>query len=274
MTLSAFIMPTDTIASLIVFLARTADRNPRGMAGAELLGRALSTRLKLPPEILGEPQPPLRGGWQEELETARPALQRLAQASDNAFRHHRKPIMTMGRCAAALATLPIFAKHRPDALLVWFDAHADTNTPSTSPTGYLGGMVIAAAAGLWDSGLGTGLSLSHVVLVGVRDVDPAEQALIDAHRLREAIGHRPIYIHIDCDVLAPGIAPTEYRVPGGLTLADLHACCDVLACNEIVGLEIAEFEDHFPEHGAPASPGGLLDAASPLLNNMSATPTS
>ncbi|WP_444847916.1 arginase family protein [Duganella caerulea] len=48
------------------------------------------------------------------------------------------------RCAASLATLPVVARHRPDACVVWFDAHADLNTPSTTDSGYLGGMVAGA----------------------------------------------------------------------------------------------------------------------------------
>jgi arginase family enzyme len=44
-------------------------------------------------------------------------------------------------------------RYRPDAKIVWFDAHGDFNTPETTPTGYLGGMVLSALCGLWESGL-------------------------------------------------------------------------------------------------------------------------
>jgi arginase len=48
------------------------------------------------------------------------------------------------------------------------DAHADYNTPASTPTGYLGGMVIAALCGLWDSGYGAGLAPDRTILVGAR----------------------------------------------------------------------------------------------------------
>ncbi|MGW3469909.1 arginase family protein [Saccharopolyspora sp. NPDC000995] len=37
-----------------------------------------------------------------------------------------------GRCAVALAALPRIAAHRPDAAVVWFDAHTDINTPKSA----------------------------------------------------------------------------------------------------------------------------------------------
>jgi arginase len=181
----------------------------------------------------------------------------------------------------ALATLPIVAKHRPGTCIVWFDAHGDINTPDTTLTGYLGGMVLTGAAGLWDSGLGGDLDLKDVVLVGARDLDPAERALIDAgaptlvtagsnlaQRLSSAIADRAIYVHIDCDVLEPGLVPTEYRVRGGLTFDDLRESCHVLAHNEVVGLEIAELEATPGDAAAASSIAGLVDALEPLITRM------
>ena len=59
--------------------------------------------------------------------------------------------------------------------MVWFDAHADLNTPSTTPTGYLGGLALSGPLGWWNSGLGAGLQPRNAVLVGVRDVDTHEK---------------------------------------------------------------------------------------------------
>jgi len=55
------------------------------------------------------------------------------------------------------------------------------NTPDVTTTGYLGGLALAGPAGLWDSGLGSGLKLDQIVLVGQRDLDPYEQELIDRY---------------------------------------------------------------------------------------------
>jgi len=87
-------------------------------------------------------------------------------------------------------------------------------------------------------------------------------------QLRTALGGRPAYVHLDCDVLEPGIVPTDYRVPGGFTLAELGDLCRVLAEVEIVGIEIAEFENAWAENGLPASPSALLDALEPAIARL------
>lgn len=262
--------------SLTHFAARTGDRNDRAMTGSRLVASALADRFGLEPVVIGTPAPPLGGGWSEELEAARGDLLRLQARYDEILGADGMPMTALGRCAAALATLPAVARHRPDAVVTWFDAHADINTPSSSPTGYLGGLAFAGPLGLWDSGLGSGVASRNATLVGTRDVDAPEQELIDAGavrivppgpdfpcRLREAIAGRPVYLHLDCDVLEPDIMPTEYRVPHGLSLDDLHAAASVIAESELVGLEIAELEadaGHAPHLVLP-----LLDALEPVL---------
>jgi arginase len=257
------------------------DRNSRAMMGARLLGEALAARVGATPTIIGQVTAPVGGTWQEELAAARPRLRALVDSLERAFSARRTSITTLSRCAVALATLPIVAKHRPGTCIVWFDAHGDINTPDTTLTGYLGGMVLTGAAGHWDSGLGGDLDLKDVVLVGARDLDPAERALVDAgsptlvtagpnlaQRLRSAIADRAIYVHIDCDVLEPGLVPTEYRVRGGLTFDDLRESCHVLAHNEVVGLEIAELEATPGDAAAASSIAGLVDALEPLITRM------
>jgi arginase len=187
------------------------------------------------------------------------------------------PVTALSRCAVALVTIPVVVRHHPEARVVWFDAHADLNTPATTDTGYLGGLALSGPAGLWNSGLGAGLSPADIVLVGARDIDPPEQRLLQhtpiAHikpgpnlvtRLHEAVADRPVYVHL-CDVLEPGIVPTDYQVPGGLSLEDLHAAAEVLATRRVLGLEIGEFEASARSSDAPASPAALIDALDPLL---------
>ncbi len=266
--------------ALTIYQAGAGDRNSRAVNGARLLGEALAAHIGTTPARIGHAVAPLGGSWQHELAAAQPNLRQLAASIDRALSMQPAltPISTLSRCAVALATLPVIAKHRPEACVVWFDAHGDLNTPQTTKTGYLGGMVLTGAAGLWDSGLGRGLELSNVVLVGARDLDPAEQALIDAdtpklvtpgpgvaERLRRAIAGRPVYVHLDCDVLEPGIVSTEYSVPGGLSLSDLHAACNVIGEHEVVGLEIAELEATSDDSATRASIASLLDALKPLI---------
>ncbi|MEJ2814649.1 arginase family protein [Caulobacter sp. CCG-8] len=267
--------------ALTVFQGRAGDRNPRGAAGALAVGAALEARLGLAAEHVGAQAPPLAAGWSKELEAARPGFEALAARLDAVLADGKASLVTQGRCAASIAALPVVLRHHPDALVVWFDAHGDCNQPAHSTTGYLGGMVLTAAAGVWDSGLGRGLHLADVVLVGARDLDPCEAALIAgggprlvaagpgiARRLAEAIGDRPVYVHLDCDVLDPGLVPTEYSVENGLSFADLREAGAVLARNRVIGLEIAEFEDVFAATGAPGDVDALLDALAPLIARL------
>src|SRR5205085_5187337 len=68
--------------------------------------------------------------------------------------------------------------------LVWIDAHADINTPETSPSGNVHGMPLAALVGLGPAELANIFNFSpkvapeNCVLVGVRDIDARERANI------------------------------------------------------------------------------------------------
>jgi arginase family enzyme len=266
--------------ALSVFRARAGDRNDRAMAGAQVLGAALGDATGLAMVEIGAPAPPLGGTWRVELEAARAGLAELQQVLATVFGAGKRPLTTMGRCAAAIGALPAVARARPDAAIVWFDAHGDCNTPEHTETGYLGGMVLTGAAGGWETGLGGDLDLASVVLVGCRDLDPAERALIGQGgirlvepgpdlplRLRTVLAGRPAYVHIDCDVLNLGLVPTEYQSPGGLSLEDLREACKAIAEGEVVGLEIAEFEVSWAD-GSPGNPGPLVAAIEPLLTAM------
>jgi arginase len=266
--------------ALTIFQARAGDHNDLAIPGALSIGLALSQKLNLEPHLVGKPEPALSTTWDVELNAAMPALQAMAQRIQNVFDSAQMPLSATSRCAVSLATLPVVARNRPDACIVWFDAHADSNTPASSASGFLGGMVISGAIGLWDSGLGGNLDAANVVLVGARDIDTAERELIesgvlclvppDEHmltNLRIAIAGRPVYVHLDCDVLTPGIVPTDYRVEGGLSLAELRNAYTVIAEHEIVGVEIAEFQNAWELGGEPVSPAQLLDAVDPLFGS-------
>ncbi|MCW8088003.1 arginase family protein [Sabulicella glaciei] len=273
-------MQTTESLAATVFLGRAGDRNRRGMAGAAKLSAALSNHLGVGAVAVGEPLPPIEGGWEAQLEAARPGLLRLRNRLAAKLATGAPTLTVAGRCAASLATLPAVAKARPNLAIAWFDAHADLNEPDTTATGYLGGMVLTGAAGLWDSGLGAGLDLSRVVLAGVRDIDPPERAMMGRHgirhvppgrdfatRLRAALAGRPAYLHVDCDVLEPGQVPSEYAVPGGITLETLRESCVALAESGLGGIELAEFEAEWPD-GRSGDPAVLLAALEPALEAL------
>jgi arginase family enzyme len=264
--------------ALTHFAGRAGDHNDRAMVGSRELATAMGASLGVDPVVVGSPEPALSVGWEEELAAAMPTLRKMADRLDEVFGQGHLPVTALSRCAVALATLPVVAKHRPDAVVVWLDAHADLNTPDNSSTGYLGGLAFSGPLGLWDSALGAGLAARNAVLVGARDVDAAEQGLIDAEtvalvkvgpsmadELRQVVGGRPVYVHIDCDVLDAGTVPTDYEVPNGMTLDDLHATAQALAESELVGLEVGELESAADRTNPPTYVSRLLDALDPLM---------
>jgi len=266
-----------TTPSVTVYRGRAGDHNELGARGAESVGSELARRLETPANVVGEVEPVLDAGWEGQLEAARPALAEVAARVDVVLRSGSSPVTAISRCAVSLATVPVVAARRPDAVVVWLDAHADLNTPESSTTGYLGGMALSGPLGLWDSGFGADLSPDNVVLVGARDIDAAEQRLIDDstitlvppgprvdEEVRRAVAGRPVYFHLDCDVLEPGTVPTDYQVSEGLSLSDLRAVASALAESEVVGIEIGEFQSSW-ETGEAASPAPLLDALWPLV---------
>lgn len=261
------------------FAGRAGDHNDLAMVGSRELAAALATRLETQPTVIGSPETALSAGWAEELAASMPTLRAMADRLDQVLAAGMTPVSASSRCAVALATLPVVAAHRPDAVVVWFDAHADLNTPGNTMTGYLGGLAYSGPLGLWDSGLGSGLAAGNAVLVGARDIDPPEMDLINAgdvalvkvgpsmaQELREVIAGRPVYVHIDCDVLDAGTVPTDYRVPDGMTLEDLRATAEVLAENDVVGIEVGELESAADPHTPPSYVTRLLDALDPLLD--------
>jgi arginase len=264
--------------ALTIFQGRVGDHNDRGFGGAAGIGAEWQRRLGLPAVTVGTPEPPLNAGWREELAAAVPALEAMSRRYDEIYAAGETPVTALTRCAVALATLPVVARYHPDALVVWFDAHGDLNTPESSTTGYLGGLALSGPVGMWESGLGSGIAAANVVLGGARDLDPLERQLIDQGVVRHvpvgpdmladldaAVGSRPVYFHLDCDVLEPGLVPTDYRVPDGLRFDELAGVASRLAENAIVGVELAEFEGAWAETGASGDLDPLLAALSPLV---------
>ena len=250
--------------SLIINQGRVADRTDGALVGARRVGAALSSLLAVEPMVIGEPSPSAVDDWSTALPEAAETLRGLRTAVQGAISAGTTPLLITNTCAASLGTLPTVAERHPDAVVLWIDAHGDFNTPATTDSGYLGGMVLAAACGLWESGHGAGIDPRQVIVVGGRDIDPAEGELLDAagvtvlapsestpERLLELIAGRPVWIHVDWDVLEPGYIPAAYRVGGGLLPHQIASIFAALPTGSVRGVELAEFEAgdaDVPEH--------------------------
>lgn len=170
-----------------------------------------------------------------------------------------------GTCGVELAPVSYLnARYRGDLAVVWLDAHADLNTPESSPSGHFHGMVLrtllgAGPAALVDA-LPRRLAPTQIVLAGARDLDrdeatfvsnaaisllaPADVVVPDrvAGRIRAA-GLTRAYIHLDLDVLDPAEFPDSLvATPGGLSTDNVVAVVRGLAAKfDVVGFSVVEF---------------------------------
>lgn len=270
---------------LIVSQGRVADRSARTIAGAARIAHALESRYGVKAQAIGTPAPPAQDDWRDSLPQARDTLTALKEAMTRSIRGDNLSVLISNTCPASLATLPAVASGIPDAVLLWIDAHGDFNTPETTGTGYLGGMVVAAACGLWDSGHGAGLRPEQVILVGARDIDPAEGELLrragvriiapaDAtpERVLEQVGGAPVWVHVDWDVMEPGYIPADYTVPDGLLPSQLRNIFAAIPPSQLAGVELAEFQAPEDERDSDAAVAVVLDIVTPLLQAASARP--
>jgi arginase len=178
------------------------------------------------------------------------------------------PLLMGGDHSLAIGSLAAVARHcarlgKP-LFVLWLDAHADFNTPASSPTGKIYGMPVAVAAGEGHRAL-TGIGhavpmveLGHVTQIGVRSVDPLEAVRVRERGLRvhdmaevRARGMRPIvdevlaevhrqggHLHVsfDIDFLDPSVAPgVGLAEPDGPTFEEAESCMATIAASGLLG---------------------------------------
>jgi arginase len=208
--------------------ARTSDRTNGAVAGAEALARVLGGA------IVGEAEPGVPRDWHADLETSRPVLAAAAAAAAE------PGVITASDCTICIGTFPAVVAREPSVRFLWLDAHGDFNTPDTTPSGFLGGMCLSAACGVWTDGR---VDPARVHMVGVRDLDEDEREVVARAGVRMGVPHHgPIYVHLDCDVLDPSVHRAQFPVPGGMGLEGLGALLAGLG-DRVVGVEVTALED-------------------------------
>jgi len=189
----------------------------------------------------------------------------VAEASDSGA----TPLVLGGDHSVALGTLGGLASARGPGAVLWIDAHADANTPETSPTGNVHGMPLAAVLGLAGAAFESdawplpAVEPRRVALVGVRELDTGERSLLrelgvrvftmsEIDRIgiervmREALdvvaGPGFVHVSLDMDALDPEIAPgVGTPVRGGLTYREAHLALELVAESDLAGsLEVVE----------------------------------
>ncbi len=219
---------------------------------------------------------------------------RLAGHVGRVLRAGRFPLVVGGDHSCAIGTWTgvqrALAERGPLGLM-WIDAHMDSHTFATSPSGRLHGMPLAALLGEGDAALaGTAPTLrpEHVCLVGVRSFEAGEAALL--HRLGVRVfdmaavrrhglavafdaalaivrrGTAGFGVSIDLDALDPVDAPgTGSPVPGGLGRVELAAALARLRDDPaFVAMEIVEYDPQRDrDHRTADAVRALVDAIAP-----------
>ncbi|KAJ0008733.1 hypothetical protein NQD34_016148 [Periophthalmus magnuspinnatus] len=178
------------------------------------------------------------------------ATKKLSGAVSRAIGAGHTLIMLGGDHSLAMGSVEGHAQQCPDLCLIWVDAHADINTPMTSPSGNMHGQPVAFMLKELQNKVpdlpGFGwmkpfLTSRDIVYIGLRDVDPGEHHILknlgiqyfstrDIDRLGiqrvmevtldNLLGRqqRPIHLSFDIDAFDPALAPaTGTPVNGGLT---------------------------------------------------------
>lgn len=240
---------------IICSQGRVGDRSDRMLEGAKLTAEKLAQKYETTPNYIGKRSPAKNDDWSVALPEAGKTLDQLQSELSRCLSNSNVPVIfASNTCSASLATLPVVASSYPDVKVLWIDAHSDFNTPETTESGYLGGMVLAATCGLWDSGYGMGVNANNVALIGVHDIDEEELSNVNSAGVLHIppaeltpdsvvnfIGDSKVWIHVDWDVMDPGQISADFKVEGGLKFAQLLELFKSLPSAQVMGLELAEF---------------------------------
>lgn len=181
--------------------------------------------------------------------------------------HDPECIFTIGGdCGVEIAPVSFLNQKHEGIAVVWLDAHADLNTPTSSLSKHFHGMPLRSLLGQGSpditSHLFSTLLPTQIFPVGTRELDAPEQAFIKQNRLRvfsvnsvnqgqnyqllsaiNAAGFRKLYIHLDLDVLEPTSFPhVVCRTPKGISINSLKQLLSELIDRfEVVGASVLEF---------------------------------
>jgi arginase len=186
------------------------------------------------------------------------------------------PLVVMtGDCLTALGIVTGLQRAGTDPGIVWFDAHGDVQTPETTTSGYLAGMSLRMLTGYRPELIADRLGLHavperQIVLTGARDLDPPEVAYLAGAQIRQCevanltadgLPDRPLYVHLDMDVITPADLPgLRFPAPDGPSAAQVtDALRLLLDTGRVAAVGIAC--SWRPGQGAAASIGPRLAAA-------------
>jgi arginase len=203
---------------------------------------------------------------------------RLAKAVEQAAGAGRVPLVLGGDHSAAIGTIAGMSRHfrkrgRKAAKkigVIWIDAHADMNTPESSPSGNVHGMPLACCIGLGPrelthiGGYAPKVEPGSVAIIGLRSVDDIERQNvrgagvhaftmrdIDERGLRSVVqeaieivtaGTAGFHLSFDMDAVDPREAPgVGTPVRGGITYREAHLAMEIVCDSGLMfSMEVVE----------------------------------
>jgi arginase len=202
------------------------------------------------------------------------ACQRLGQLVSEVLTDGQIPLVLGGDHSIAAGTVAgVSSFYRESGRkigLLWIDAHADMNTPDSSPSGNVHGMPLACCVGVGPAslvgllGFAPKVEPKNVALVGIRDVDELERGTvrgtgiraftmrdIDERGMRAVIddaiaiasgGTAGFHLSLDMDFVDPAYAPgVGTPVPGGGTYRETHLAMELICDSGVMtSMEVVE----------------------------------
>ena len=198
----------------------------------------------------------------------------LARKVSDVISNNSIPLVLGGDHSIAIGTLAGLGKHYDNLGVIWFDAHADINTPETTPSGNIHGMPLAVSLGLGHERLVNianytpKIKKENIIIIGARSIDEGERALIkqlgikvytmhEIDRLgmtrvmEESISYFKarhvdgVHLSLDLDALDPLYTPgVGTPVAGGISYRESHLAMEML--QEAMFITSAEFVEVNP----------------------------
>ncbi len=210
--------------------------------------------------------------------------ERLIEAGQSAA-ERGFPVFMGGDHALAMGSVAGMAAHADKAgrplFVLWLDAHSDYHTPKSTTSGNLHGTPVAYVTGRegFDDfpELAAKVDPANICMIGLRSVDAAERAALDASPIRthdmreidESGISKPLldflaavrdangllHVSLDVDFLDPSIAPAVgTTVPGGATFREAHLVMELLHESGLVSsLDLVELNPFLDDRGRSAS---------------------
>lgn len=275
---------------------RGVDMGPQALRVAELgekvakLGYPVRDRGNIfveQPERLDEEHP--RARYLNEIARA---SERTAAKTKEVMDEGGLPLVLGGDHSIAVGSVSGISAHfheKGEKIgIIWFDAHADMNTPETTESGNIHGMPLACLMGRGPEeltgigGFAPKVDPSNVALIGIRDIDDGERRLIKelgvrAYTAREldergmsaimdealgivSRGTSGYHVTLDVDFIDPRFAPgVGTPVPGGATYRESHLAMEHIADHGgMVSLEYTELNPIYDIRNQSAEVGVQL----------------